>query len=60
MSLPDFCGQNYEHLFKINAETSHYIQSKVVRAKQRIEAEMGLNQRYFDYNGLLHQYTSWF
>ncbi|KAH9998487.1 Pam16-domain-containing protein, partial [Russula compacta] len=42
--------QNYEHLFKANAPPevpptpaprhSHYLQSKVVRARERIEAEM--------------------
>jgi import inner membrane translocase subunit TIM16 len=33
--------KNYEHLFKVNGKTSHYLQSKVVRAKARIEAERG-------------------
>ena len=35
--------QNYEHLFKVNDPTkgsSIYLQSKVYRAKARIEAEM--------------------
>lgn len=41
--------QNFDHLFKVNAplnaegkpHSSHYLQSKIVRAKERIEAEIG-------------------
>lgn len=41
--------QNFDHLFKVNAplnaegkpHSSHYLQSKIVRAKERIEAELG-------------------
>lgn len=39
----DYRNQNYEHLFKVNDPTkgsSIYLQSKVYRAKARIEAEM--------------------
>jgi mitochondrial import inner membrane translocase subunit TIM16 len=35
--------QNYEHLFKVNDKSSggsFYLQSKVVKAKERIEMEM--------------------
>lgn len=30
----------YDHLLKVNDNTSHYLQSKVVRAKERIELEI--------------------
>lgn len=41
-------NQNFDHLFKSNApltaegkpHSSHYLQSKIVRAKERIEAEI--------------------
>lgn len=41
--------QNFDHLFAANSpftaegkpHSSHYIQSKIVRAKERIEAELG-------------------
>lgn len=41
-------GQNFDHLFAANApltaegkpHSSHYLQSKIVRAKERIEAEI--------------------
>lgn len=32
--------ENYERMMKMNEKTSHYIQSKIVRAKERIEAEL--------------------
>lgn len=32
----------YQHLFKANEKTSLYLQSKVVRAKERLEHELGL------------------
>lgn len=35
--------QNYEHLFKVNSKKiggSFYLQSKVVRAKERLELEL--------------------
>lgn len=48
-----FYGQNYEHLFSVNSPPaepparpskgpthSHYLLSKVVRARERIEAEL--------------------
>lgn len=31
---------NYERMMKANEGSSHYIQSKIVRAKERIEAEL--------------------
>jgi len=37
------CVQSYEHLFKVNAKSSggsFYLQSKVVRAKERLEMEL--------------------
>ena len=44
LSLLDFrikhSTQNYETMFKQNESTTFYLQSKVVRAKQRIEAEL--------------------
>ena len=39
-----FSWQNYEHLHKINAKStggSFYLQSKVYRARERIELELG-------------------
>ena len=51
-SFPRFCNQgltvspplqNYEHLFKVNNRSiggSFYLQSKVVRAKERLEEEL--------------------
>lgn len=32
--------ENYERMMKSNATSSHYIQSKIVRARERIEAEL--------------------
>lgn len=48
MTLDVVVAQNFDHLFKANApltaegkpHSSHYLQSKIVRAKERIEAEM--------------------
>ncbi|CAG8472872.1 9838_t:CDS:2 [Dentiscutata heterogama] len=40
---PEQVTRNYEHLFKVNdtsAGGSFYLQSKVVRAKERIELEL--------------------
>lgn len=31
--------ENYERMMKANEKTSHYIQSKIVRARERLEAE---------------------
>lgn len=31
--------QKYEHLNEVNKSTSHYLRSKVVRAKEALEAE---------------------
>lgn len=31
---------NYERMMKANEKTSHYVQSKIVRARERIEAEL--------------------
>ncbi|KDE09388.1 hypothetical protein MVLG_00294 [Microbotryum lychnidis-dioicae p1A1 Lamole] len=44
--------KNFDHLFKANMPTtaegkphsSHYLQSKIVRAKERIEAEVGVKK----------------
>ena len=36
--------QSYEHLFKVNAKSSggsFYLQSKIFRARERIEMELG-------------------
>lgn len=44
----DVSWQNYDHLFKVNDPakgSSIYLQSKVVRARQRIEAELGQSQK---------------
>lgn len=32
--------KNYEKMMKMNEKTSHYLQSKIVRARERIEAEL--------------------
>lgn len=40
---PEEIQKNYEHLFKVNDKTvggSFYLQSKVVRAKERLEEEL--------------------
>ncbi|KAM8722961.1 mitochondrial import inner membrane translocase subunit tim16-like isoform 3-T3 [Acanthopagrus schlegelii] len=42
---PEEIQKNYEHLFKVNDKTvggSFYIQSKVVRAKERLEEELNI------------------
>ena len=33
------CLQKYDYLYKVNTETSHYLLSKVYRAKERIDQE---------------------
>ena len=40
--------QNYDHLFKANGDTTHFLQSKIVRAKDRIEAEIPFGQHSSD------------
>lgn len=40
---PEKVKKNYEHLFNVNDKTkggSFYLQSKIVRAKERLDAEM--------------------
>ncbi|XP_036945510.1 mitochondrial import inner membrane translocase subunit tim16 [Acanthopagrus latus] len=42
---PEEIQKNYEHLFKVNDKSvggSFYIQSKVVRAKERLEEELNI------------------
>ncbi|KAG8252496.1 mitochondrial import inner membrane translocase subunit tim16-like [Homalodisca vitripennis] len=42
---PEKAEKSYEHLFKVNEKTqggSFYIQSKIVRAKERIDEELEL------------------
>ncbi|KAK5856285.1 hypothetical protein PBY51_007893 [Eleginops maclovinus] len=42
---PEDIQKNYDHLFKVNDKTvggSFYIQSKVVRAKERLDEEMNI------------------
>lgn len=34
--------EKYQHLFKANEKTSLYIQSKIVRAKERLDHELGV------------------
>ncbi|MBN3305095.1 TIM16 translocase, partial [Amia calva] len=44
---PEEVQKNYEHLFKVNDKSvggSFYLQSKVVRAKERLEEEMSIEQ----------------
>lgn len=36
--------ERYQHLFKANEKTSLYLQSKVVRAKERLDHELGLTK----------------
>lgn len=31
--------ENYQRMMKANEKTSHYVQSKIVRARERLEAE---------------------
>ncbi|KAJ7989316.1 hypothetical protein DPEC_G00303280 [Dallia pectoralis] len=42
---PEEIHEKYEHLFKVNDKTvggSYYLQSKVVRAKERLEEELSI------------------
>ncbi|XP_031168287.1 mitochondrial import inner membrane translocase subunit tim16 [Sander lucioperca] len=42
---PEEIQKNYEHLFKVNDKTvggSFYLQSKVVRAKERLDEELSI------------------
>lgn len=41
-------AQNYERIFKQNETSSHYLLSKVARAKLRIEAEMAAERERCD------------
>jgi import inner membrane translocase subunit TIM16 len=44
---PDSIAKNYEHLFSVNEKSkggSFYLQSKVVRAKERIDQEIQLEK----------------
>eukprot|EP00092_Neocalanus_flemingeri_P030987 GFUD01033653.1.p1 GENE.GFUD01033653.1~~GFUD01033653.1.p1 ORF type:complete len:130 (+),score=46.89 GFUD01033653.1:49-438(+) len=44
---PEVLESNYEHLFKVNDKAvggSFYIQSKVVRAKERLDQELNLEK----------------
>ncbi|XP_026500183.1 mitochondrial import inner membrane translocase subunit tim16 [Vanessa tameamea] len=44
---PEKINNNYEHLFNVNDKAkggSFYLQSKIVRAKERIETELKSNQ----------------
>ena len=44
---PESIVKNYEHLFNVNEKSkggSFYIQSKVFRAKERIDQELKLNK----------------
>lgn len=43
---PDVIQKNYEHLFNVNDKTkggSFYLQSKVYRAKERLDQELKLS-----------------
>nr|XP_033770812.1 mitochondrial import inner membrane translocase subunit TIM16-like isoform X3 [Geotrypetes seraphini] len=45
---PEEIQKNYEHLFKVNDKTvggSFYVQSKVVRAKERLDEELRILSR---------------
>ncbi|XP_026864933.1 mitochondrial import inner membrane translocase subunit tim16 [Electrophorus electricus] len=45
---PEEIQKNYEHLFKVNdkaAGGSFYLQSKVVRAKERLDEELTIQQQ---------------
>ncbi|XP_015744894.1 mitochondrial import inner membrane translocase subunit TIM16, partial [Python bivittatus] len=47
-ALPASLRQNYEHLFKVNDKSvggSFYLQSKVVRAKERLDEELQIQSR---------------
>lgn len=44
---PEQMQKNYEHLFNVNDKSkggSFYLQSKVVRAKERLDQELQLSQ----------------
>ncbi|XP_051878075.1 mitochondrial import inner membrane translocase subunit tim16 isoform X1 [Pristis pectinata] len=44
---PEEIQQNYDHLFKVNDKSvggSFYLQSKVVRAKERLDEELHINR----------------
>ncbi|XP_063286638.1 mitochondrial import inner membrane translocase subunit TIM16 [Pelobates fuscus] len=45
---PEEIQKNYDHLFKVNDKTaggSFYLQSKVVRAKERLDQELHIQQK---------------
>ncbi|XP_028841868.1 mitochondrial import inner membrane translocase subunit tim16 [Denticeps clupeoides] len=45
---PEEIQKNYEHLFKVNDKSaggSFYLQSKVVRAKERLEEELSIQKQ---------------
>ncbi|KAK2829221.1 hypothetical protein Q7C36_017211 [Tachysurus vachellii] len=45
---PEEIQKNYEHLFKVNDKTvggSFYLQSKVVRAKERLDEEIAIEKQ---------------
>lgn len=45
---PETIQKNYEHLFQINEKSqggSFYIQSKIVRAKERVDSELELYKK---------------
>ncbi|KAF3700172.1 Mitochondrial import inner membrane translocase subunit tim16-A [Channa argus] len=45
---PEEIQKNYEHLFKVNDKSvggSFYLQSKVVRAKERLDEELGIQSQ---------------
>ncbi|KAM3863899.1 mitochondrial import inner membrane translocase subunit tim16 [Diretmus argenteus] len=45
---PEEIQKNYEHLFKVNDKAvggSFYLQSKVVRAKERLEEELSIQEQ---------------
>ncbi|XP_068434797.1 mitochondrial import inner membrane translocase subunit tim16 [Clinocottus analis] len=45
---PEEIEQNYEHLFKVNDKSvggSFYLQSKVVRAKERLDEELSIQTK---------------
>uniref|UniRef100_A0A3Q3WL72 Presequence translocase associated motor 16 n=1 Tax=Mola mola TaxID=94237 RepID=A0A3Q3WL72_MOLML len=45
---PEDIEKNYEHLFKVNDKSlggSFYLQSKVVRAKERLEEELNIQRQ---------------
>ncbi|KAM7386897.1 hypothetical protein PAMA_009496 [Pampus argenteus] len=55
---PEEIQKNYEHLFKVNDKTlggSFYIQSKVVRAKERLDEELSIQMK--DQKQQSHQNT---